>query len=60
MNLDALSMTTIRYAAHILAIIFGAASVSMLWASLYYPEAAGKALIYFILATGIERIRPKN
>ncbi len=59
MNLDALSMTTIRYACQILAIIFGAAGVLMLWASLYYTRAAEYALIYFILATGIDRIRPK-
>jgi hypothetical protein len=41
-------------------IAFGSASVFMLWASLYYPLAAERALIYFVLAIGIELVRPKN
>ena len=53
-------MALIRYATWAMAVTFGSASVFMLWACLYYPPAGGRALIYFILATGIERVRPKN
>lgn len=60
MKLDALSMSLIRYAAWAMAVTFGSASVFMLWASLYYTPALSRALIYFILAVGIEHIRPKN
>jgi len=60
MNLDTLSMALIRYGAWAMAITFGSASVFMLWAGFYYHPAWGRALIYFILATGIELVRPKN
>jgi hypothetical protein len=60
MKRDALSIALVRYAAWAMAIIFGSASIFMLWASLYYPPAAERALIYFVLATGIELVRPKN
>ena len=60
MKLDALSMSLIRYAAWAIATSFGSASVFMLWASFYYPPAAERALIYFVLATGIELVRPKK
>lgn len=60
MKLDALSMALIRYAAWAMAVTFGSASVFMLWASLYYPPALERALIYFVLATGIELVRPKK
>lgn len=60
MNLDALSLGLIRYAAWAMAVTFGSASVFMFWAGFYYQPAWGKALIYFVIATGIELVRPKN
>ena len=60
MKLDALSVMLIRGAAWAIALCFGSASVFMLWASLYYPPAAKQALIYFVLATGLELVRPKK
>ena len=59
-NLDGLSLGLIRYAAWAMATTFGSASVFMAWAGFYYHPAWSRALIYFILAIGIELVRPKN
>jgi hypothetical protein len=50
----------IRTGAWALAVTFGSASVFMAWASFYYLPAAKDAIIYFVLALGIELLRPKN
>ena len=59
-NLDGLSLGLIRYAAWAMATTFGSAAVFMAWAGFYYQPAWGKALIYFVLAVGIEIVRPKD
>jgi hypothetical protein len=59
-NLDALSQGLIRYAAWAMATTFGSAGVFMVWAGFYYHPAWRNALIYLVLAIGIERVRPKE
>jgi hypothetical protein len=59
-NLDAVSVMLIRTGAWALAVTFGSASVFMAWASFYYLPAAKDAIIYLVLALGLELLRPKN